>query len=63
MILLVILVTAIWVAFDASGRDFSQSKLAKSTAGWFFGTLLLWIIFFPAYLAARGKTPMKAKAA
>lgn len=63
VIILVILATAIFVAADAHGRDLSQSKLARSATGWFFGTLLLWIVFFPMWLAKRGTYPRKNAAA
>jgi len=59
IILLVILGTSIWVFFDARAIGVKKG-LIKGMAdmgpwGWFFVTLLLWIIGFPAYLAMRGK--------
>ena len=59
MILLVILGTSVWVLFDA--RSIGVKKgMVKGLAnmgpwGWFFVTLFLWIVGFPAYLAMRGK--------
>jgi len=59
IILLVILGTSIWVFFDARAIGVKKG-LVKGLGdmgpwGWFFVTLLLWIIGFPAYLAMRGK--------
>lgn len=59
VILLVIFVTAIWVAADAHGRDLSGSKVARSWVGWFFAALLLWIVVFPLWLARRNTYPRK----
>ena len=56
---IVVLATAIWVAADASHRDWSMHWAAHGPVGWFFLTLLLWIIFFPVYLVARGSVPRK----
>jgi len=39
--------TFVWVLIDAPKRGLS--------AGWAVGVLLLWIVFFPVYLARRGK--------
>jgi hypothetical protein len=61
--LLIIVGTTIWVGFDAAGRDFSQSKFARSTAQWVIGSLGLWIVAFPAYLVLRGRAPLKLAAA
>jgi membrane protease YdiL (CAAX protease family) len=62
LILLVIVASTIWVGFDASGRDFTTGKrwvMAKGPVGWALGCLVLWIVFFPAYLAQRGRAPVK----
>jgi hypothetical protein len=40
--------TFVWVLIDAPKRGLS--------AGWAAGVLLLWIVFFPMYLAKRGKS-------
>jgi hypothetical protein len=62
LMVLVVIGSAVWVGFDASGRDFTTGKrwvMAKGPVGWVLGCLLLWIIFFPAYLAQRGRAPVK----
>jgi hypothetical protein len=64
LLLIVVAGSTIWVAFDSAGRDFSTTKrwvLAQSPLGWVFGCLVLWIIFFPAYLAMRSRTPLKQR--
>lgn len=58
----VIVGTAVWVGVDASNRDFSRSSFASKTWHWVVGTLLLWIVVFPVYLAKRGHAPLKARA-
>jgi hypothetical protein len=60
LLLLVVLATTIWVGVDASGRDWSGDRFAKSTTKWVIGTLLLWIVVFPLYVARRGRAPLKA---
>lgn len=59
LVVLIIIGTTVWVGVDTSGRDFSQSKFARSTAQWVIGSLFLWIVAFPAYLALRGRAPRK----
>ncbi len=62
LLLLIVIASAVWVGFDSSGRDFITGKrwvMAKGPVGWVLGCLLLWIIFFPAYLALRGRAPLK----
>jgi hypothetical protein len=59
VVLLVVIGTTIWMGVDASGRDWSRSGVAKSTVGWVLGSLLLWIVFFPLYLAQRQRAPKK----
>jgi hypothetical protein len=54
---LVVVSTTIWVAVDASGRDWSGNSFASGPGVWALGTLLAWIIVFPIYLVARGRTP------
>ena len=54
---LVQIATAIWVGFDARGRDFSDSKIARSPKAWVVGCLLLWLVCFPLYLATRDSRP------
>lgn len=57
--LLIVVASTIWVGFDASGRDWSDCPTAHSPAQWVGACLLLWIVFFPAYLARRGRAPIK----
>ena len=57
---LVIVGTTIWVAVDASRRDWSNNKFANAPWKWIAGSLLLWIVAFPVYLAQRGKAPIKS---
>ena len=54
----VVIGSAIWVAADASKLGVSRGCLGggmfdMGIAGWFFVTLLLWIVGFPAYLVHR----------
>lgn len=60
---LVVIGTTIWVAIDASGRDFSaldgKWALARSWVGWTVGCLLLWIVVFPIYLSQRARAPIR----
>jgi hypothetical protein len=59
MVLLVVLGSAVWVRFDASGRDWSSDRFANSPAKWVIGCLLLWLVVFPAYLIKRGRALRK----
>jgi hypothetical protein len=54
------LATVVWVAVDASKRDWSQDKFANRPWKWILGCLLLWIVAFPVYLARRGNAPTTA---
>lgn len=56
VLLLIVVGSTIWVGVDASRRDWGTGT---GTAGWVIGCLLLWIVFFPIYLAKRGKAPLK----
>src|SRR5438128_6804904 len=61
LLLLVVVGTTIWVGIDAGGRDWSQASAeARSAGGWVLLCLLLWIVFFPMYLAQRGRAWPKA---
>jgi hypothetical protein len=62
-VLLIVIGTSIWVGVDASGRDWSDSKVSKSPVGWVLGCLLLWIVFFPIYLVQRSNVPLKGQGA
>lgn len=59
LIVLIVIATSIGVAIDAGQRDWSHSRLAKSPLGWLVGCLLLWFVFFPAYLLVRNRAPQK----
>jgi len=58
LILLVVIGTSIWVYFDAKALGAQKGKikgmLNMNPGEWFFVTLLLWIVGFPAWLVARG---------
>ena len=60
IILLVVVATSIWVGIDASSRDWSESSFADRSWKWVVGSLVLWIVVFPVYLAKHGKAPSKA---
>jgi len=59
LILLVVIGTSIWVAIDASNlgapRDRNLGVAGSSPIAWLLACLLFWIVFFPLYLAKRGK--------
>jgi len=67
LIFLLVLATSIWVYFDAKSTGIKKGLKSGffdlGPAGWFLGSLLLWIIVFPAYLAKRQelKTLVQAK--
>jgi len=53
-----VIASAIWVAVDASSLGARAGRLNggmldMGPAGWFFVTLLIWIVGFPCYLVAR----------
>ena len=56
---MIILGTSIWVYFDAKSIGVKKGQLKgladMGPVGWFFVSLGLWIVGFPAYLATRGK--------
>ena len=58
-VILIVAVSTVWVGFDAQGRDFSDNNMARGPYAWVFGCLLLWILFFPAYLVQRSRVPLK----
>jgi hypothetical protein len=60
LLLLAVVATTVWVGVDSSGRDWSGDRFANSPTKWVIGSLLLWIIVFPVYLARRGRAPHKA---
>jgi len=57
LICFVVLGTAIWAAIDSSRIQFNRyrSGISYRPVTLFFGVLLLWIVAFPWYLAARYK--------
>jgi hypothetical protein len=63
LVLLAILVSDFWVYADAKSHAeggtpviFSAGSLKVDTpALWFFGCLLLWILFFPLYITRRNQ--------
>jgi hypothetical protein len=59
IVFLVVVATTVWVAVDASHRDWRGDRFASGTWAWVLGCLLLWIIVFPIYLVRRGRVPMK----
>jgi len=53
-----ILLTAILIAIEASQLGMGSRINGKATTGpiaWFFGSLLLWVIVYPAYLFSRSR--------
>lgn len=60
MISFLILVTSIWVYFDAASLGIrkgavKQRFLDMNPGGWFISCLIAWIIVFPFYLSLRPK--------
>lgn len=55
----IIIGTAIWVYFDAKSIGVKKGQVTgmanMGPGSWFWVTLLLWIVGFPAWLAMRGK--------
>jgi hypothetical protein len=54
IILIAVVATTIWVAFDAPKRNWPEKSTGTTT--WVIGCILLWIVVFPVYLVQRGKT-------
>ena len=59
LLVVVVIGSSIWVAADASGREWENTN----AFGWFLGCVLLWIVFFPVYLARRQRAPLKPRTA
>jgi hypothetical protein len=57
LLLYLVIGTTVWVNMDARNRRWTGCKLATDRIGWTLGCLLLWIVFFPAYLAVRADHP------
>jgi hypothetical protein len=54
LLLLVVVISAVWVYMDAKARDWTGTKYETSTPGWWgLMTGLVWVIYFPWYMAAR----------
>lgn len=56
--------SVLWVGLDASDRDFSESESVwywHSAFGWMAACVVLWIAYFPMYLSARRKVPLKSE--
>jgi FtsH-binding integral membrane protein len=56
VILIIVLLTTLWVGYDAEGRNWSSDGFANRPWKWIVGCLLLWIVVFPLYLMRRGRT-------
>ncbi len=59
LILLLVIVTSVWIFFDARSIGVKKGQVQglanMNPGGWFFGSLLLWIVAFPLYLANRSQ--------
>jgi hypothetical protein len=59
LFLIFVIGSSVWVYFDAKSIGIKKGQVTglanMGPVGWFFVTLLLWIVGFPAYLAMRGK--------
>ncbi len=61
LVLVVVLATDAWVYMDATAQEnrgtpviFSfGSFVVETPAAWFLASLVMWIVFFPIYLAGR----------
>lgn len=57
MLLILIIATSIWVLIDAKTIGVKKGQIRgmgnMGPWGWFFASLLIWIIGFPFYLAKR----------
>ena len=53
----------IWVGIDASDHDFSEAEgwYWRTAVGWTIACIVLWIAYFPLYLWARRKVPLKSE--
>jgi hypothetical protein len=56
-ILLIVVVSTVWVGFDAAKHDWGKD--GTQPASWVIGCILLWVLIFPAYLFARRRVPLK----
>jgi hypothetical protein len=53
------LIVVIWVAVDASKRDWSGHRFADRTWKWVLGSFMFTLIVFPIYLVHRRRVPMR----
>jgi uncharacterized BrkB/YihY/UPF0761 family membrane protein len=60
---LAVLGATVWVAIDASGRDWSDNTFADASWKWVVGVLLLWFVALPLYLVHRRRAPRAGSAA
>ena len=58
-VVLLILVGATWVGYDASRRDWSGHRFANATWKWVVGALVLSFIVVPLYVVERPTAPLK----
>jgi hypothetical protein len=59
VLLLIVGGATVWVGVDASQRDISNARGARTTLGWVVGMLLLWPVFLPLYLVERNRASPK----
>jgi hypothetical protein len=60
-LLALVVVCAVWVYMDAQARDWSDTKYETSTPQWWgLMTALVWVVYFPWYLAARRHASRRA---
>jgi Short C-terminal domain len=59
----VVIGTSIWVFTDAKARILTGERLEpiESPAGWAWGCILLWIVFFPWYLMRKSNSNVTTK--
>ncbi|MFD2763691.1 hypothetical protein [Micromonospora eburnea] len=65
LVLLVVLALDAWVYTDARERLRRGSPVSvaigslriETPEAWFLGCVILWVVFFPLYLAASGRNP------
>lgn len=59
LLLLLVVASSLWVLCDAKTLGIQKGQLSgfadMGPWGWFFASLLIWIIAFPLYLAKRGE--------
>lgn len=57
IVFIIVIATSIWVLFDAKTLGIRKGMMPGFADlgpwGWFFASLLLWIVVFPLYLSKR----------